>query len=551
MPQSGQSGAVKLDMSTFEPLNEQPVTLDMSTFQPITTMRPGTYQSRPGGPLLHANDPAWKELFRGAMRSAGISPESVEQAPTLGAAFRTGLGQAAQSYWDTIKGETGRYFGAYPPLSRPEMMLLYPFHMMARGIEGIASTAEEGAQDIETGIKRRDPRSIAAGVGSLIGTKAQLGAAETSGEMTGETAKGAAKVKYAVRQAMEPRRIRTGPENILRALDTPPGKGGVRAAKMARDVDIAKADIAELHRTKPIKARGSEAFGKMAENIREYRWKLWKEAHEPLIERHARVPIDHVKLLESGLAEVTQEAADEAPAEADAALKWLIGSIDKPRTLASADKLLREINNNLKGKNIERYGPLQVRVRHAVASALREEIDRVLEQAGEKGVRDVNRRFGALRNIEERLAERGIQEWRKESKKGPIPDWAHLYLFSHPGLGVPMSVGAAIRVGSMLKPSPARLLKKGIRQLGKTSLSPEMPSMPEGRGRPPVGSLPAPATPPPAPGPPGTSIPQSTPPLAPSVPPEVISELSRIAGRQLEPHEAVALLQRLRERGLI
>lgn len=270
-----------------------------------------------------------------------------------------------------------------------------------------------------------------------------------------------------------------GTQGLSEALQTPAGKGGIRAAEMDRNIQIAQSDISKLAREQPLTAKGAERFHEMAEKIGEHQDKLWDEGHKPGIERHANAPIDQANLVSAGQAAITAEAADAAPAEAAAAQKWLETGINKARSLESLDKLVREINDDLRGKDVlNRYGPLQIRVRQAVVKAARGEIDRTLESFGEQGVRDINQRWGALDKIKDRLEERAVQEGRTETRKGPIPDWVHLYSFMHPGLeALPVSVGAGFRIGSMLRPDMATRLGRSYRVLGRAGLEP--PPMPE------------------------------------------------------------------------
>lgn len=298
--------------------------------------------------------------------------------------------------------------------------------------------------------------------------------------------------------ALEPGRLRAAPRNIETALATPAGKGGSRAAQMKSDIHVATADLAEIEKEAPAKVmailkrgKGAENFHELAEKIDTHQEKMWEEGHKPGITRHAEAPIDHNAVANAGRSVLTAEATDAAPQEAAAAQSWLEG-IAKERGLKSADSLVREINDDLKGKGADtRYGPLQVRVRQAVVKALRNEVERVLTDSGEKGVKAVNRRWGALENIKSRLQERAVQEAQREAKQGPVPDWVHLYSFMHPDMG--LSVGAGVAAGKLLRPNPATQLTKGMRQLGRTSLeAPYNSPPPIGWDRPVHGLLPAP-----------------------------------------------------------
>lgn len=303
--------------------------------------------------------------------------------------------------------------------------------------------------------------------------------------------------------AIEARRLAAGPANVEKSLATPPGKAGARAAAMKEDLSIATKDLAAIEKETPAKVstflkrgKGAENFHELAEKIDARQDKLWDEGHQPGIDRHAEAMIDHEKVRTAGQGAMTPEAREAAPAEAQAADIWLQG-IAKERNLKSTDALIREINADLKGKDVgTRYGPLGIRVRQAVVQALRDEVENVLTASGEKGVKAVNRRWGALENIKGRLAERAVQEANAEAKGGVLPDWAHLYSFLHPDAG--LSVGAGVAVGKMLRPSASSRLTKGMRQLGRTNLEAPFEAMPpsdwrEGVETNPARLLPAPA----------------------------------------------------------
>lgn len=282
---------------------------------------------------------------------------------------------------------------------------------------------------------------------------------------------------------LENRRQTRGASNVVEGLDTPGGKGGVRADKMQEDVEVAKGDLADIQRESPISGKDGKAHAETVEKIEDRMEKLWDEGHKPGIERHKDAPINHQALVDAATAEITPEAADAAPGEAQAAQKWITEQVAKPRTLGSADNLIREINADLKSPGAEnRYGPLQVRAKQAVVRALRTEVDRVLTESGEQGVKDVNRRYGALGNIAGRMNERAVQLARAEAKGGVLPDWVHTYMFLHPGAGVTTGVG--IKAAEALKGSVGGSLRRGMRQLGKSNLSSPVGDIPPPGWRP-------------------------------------------------------------------
>lgn len=296
------------------------------------------------------------------------------------------------------------------------------------------------------------------------------------------------------------RRMTKGTDKVTAALDTPAGKGGEKAAKIDKALNDTKADLADLEREQPAAGKGADAFKSLDDKIEDRRQAVWDEGHKPAVKRHKDAPVNMQKVIAEGKRSITAEAAEAAPDEAAAANKFLDG-LNKERTVESTDKLIREINDDLKGQNAAtRYGRLQIRTRQAVIKSLRNELDTSLENMGERGLKDVNRRWGALGEVQDRVRERAVQLFRQESKAGPIPDWVHLYSFMHPS-GVIPAIGAGVRISSMFKPNPGRQLNKGLKLLGSTDLTaPYQAPTPLGWGTPPIGLLPAPATQLPGPG---------------------------------------------------
>jgi hypothetical protein len=309
------------------------------------------------------------------------------------------------------------------------------------------------------------------------------------------------------KRIVEARNARQGPANITKALNTPAGKKGATAAKMAEDVHTATADLAAIEKETPAKVtsllkrgKGSESFRDLADKIDSRQDAMWEEGHKPAIQRQGSQPIDHRIPFAAARKVVTDMATRANGAEAKLAMDWL-NEQNQPTTIGQADNLIREINADLKGKDANtRYGPLQVRVRRAYVDSLRNTMDTQLDNLGEKGVKPVNKRWGALENIKGRLQERAVQEAQKEAKTGPLPDWAHMYMFLHGGNILP-TIGAGIRAGAAMKPAPGTQLTRGMRQLGSnvplfTDPAPFTSNAPPA----PHGLLPAPATELPGPG---------------------------------------------------
>lgn len=276
-----------------------------------------------------------------------------------------------------------------------------------------------------------------------------------------------------LRKAIDERRIAQGTSKL-----TSVARPSSANTEFHGDLETALPDIAEVQRETPLEAKGNERIREFAEKTRARADRVWQESHNPGIERHADAPINHQRLSSAGMRTLTDEARDASPEEARSAEKWIQESVNKPRTLKSADKFLRELNSDTKG-SFNRYGPLMLRVKTMVADALRDEIDRTLEDSGERGVREANRRWGALKSIADTMERRANPAEVAEAS----------------GNNMPMTMrGAAVKTGLKvlgLGPSkPGTLLNRGLTALSKSSLRPEPPFTPAMRV--PIGLLPGP-----------------------------------------------------------
>jgi hypothetical protein len=343
---------------------------------------------------------------------------------------------------------------------------------IAKGLYGAGKELFAGPQD--------EPGVAAHGLGSLIGQGLQLGGLAKGGEVAGE-------LPEKISTALEPGRIEKGQARLGEALRTPPGKGGERAAKMDADLQTVtqSGDLPKIQRDMPVQAKGAERFGELADKIYDYRQELWDKGHNEQVARHRDAPFDNQAVLSRALSAIKK--GHDVP-QATAAREWAQREIPRIETLADADEKIRILNDEIRTLPKEN-GPAGLVTRLETVKALRDGVSAQLESLGEQGVRDVNTRFGALRNIEYRLRERGPTEAGKEARAPWLPDWAHAYMF---GGAHGLALGMGVRAGRMFMPSDAVRLGKGMRMLGKTSLEPSLPQPPQGWGKQPIGLLPSP-----------------------------------------------------------
>lgn len=270
-----------------------------------------------------------------------------------------------------------------------------------------------------------------------------------------------------------------------------------KAVKASQDLDVAKADLAKIERNTPVRGwlragRDSTATFERAQNILDYAENMWQEGHEEPVARHPNNPVDHEALVRAGQEAMTPEmidASNDPQADKASVDRWIDSALNKPRNLQSLDNFLRELNADTK---TARANPAENRllmnVKVKVADAARGEIERVLTNAGEQGVRDVNRRWGALQNVGDRAVRLAERQAGSEGKKGIVPDWAHVYLFTHGG-GIGPSLGVGLRVAEMTKPTQGSQLATGMTRLAKSKLEPGSVGAPPPA---PHGLLPAP-----------------------------------------------------------
>jgi len=303
-------------------------------------------------------------------------------------------------------------------------------------------------------------------------------------------------------RVIEPRNVRIGTEKVGAALKVPTSEEAIAASQgskartlgldEARDLSIARDDLAEIERTRPVTTKGANGMYARAKNTFDYARDLWQQSHKKQIGRHAMMPMDPKSLIDVGEKVLTPEAVENNPTEARAARRWLQG-IAKKRTMASMDELLRYINDDIDRPDaFDKYGNLGLQTKVAVAKQIREDIDNGLEAAGEIGVRDTNKRYAALQTVGARMIKEAIAEDVKGAREGKFPPWLHAYTFLHPSLESILSVGAGINPARMFHPSSSKMLAKGMTRLAKSDLAPPKIKTPAYVGKSPIALLPAP-----------------------------------------------------------
>lgn len=432
---------------------------------------PGAFQQRPGGPILNTST-----SFPSKYETENARPLATRALNE----FTLGATSAISGLPETQHPVTDAAVSAItpPPLPRTPIDLLTspyvnPAAALVRSIgervygvgkELLAPRGEHEAP--EDALLRR-----AHATGTVAGTAAQfVGGKEAAEEVPADT-----------RARMEPRNIAKGTKSYAQGLGLPnppdveglAGKGASDNVNAARDIQIAQKDIAKIERESPARGQGSAATFSHARAIKDYMDTLWEDAHSGPIQRNVNAPINVDAVVQAGMKELTPEAVGSSPANTALARRvsaWVQTEFGKPRSLGSADQMLRELNADLEAPAAQRpFGPLGTRVQGAVRDQLREEINNALIREGEGSINSVNQRWGALRNILDRTIKAGESEAKAEGGKGVLPDWVRTYMFAHM---TGIHAGVSVHPAEMFPATPSKSIVGGAQRLARTSLQP-------------------------------------------------------------------------------
>lgn len=285
-----------------------------------------------------------------------------------------------------------------------------------------------------------------------------------------------------IRQVREPQRIEKATQRIGAGLGIPATEAAANLASptapeginSAKDLRLIQGDLAAIERSSPVKGKNSDATFQRAKNVVDYSKKLWQDQHTAMIDAIPNIPIDHDAVANQAASVITPEARRANPAEARRAEEWIQDGLRQPTTLKSADALLREINQDVDTPAAKQaYGNVLMRAKRQAAASLRDQIDQTLVDNGQSGVRDVNRRFGALNNVADRMIASGLAESRAEGKAPVIPDYLHPYVFMHPSMeGLRVALGFGAHLARMTRSNPASQIGKGMKSLAATEIQP-------------------------------------------------------------------------------
>jgi len=394
---------------------------------------------------------AWDIIPPGPRQAA---QQAVDYAKTAYQGVKSGLGEEREALSNIAEGQ--------PVAPNVGKFAHGALHQTLQATPIVGPPLERAGEDVAA-------KNYSGAAGGMTGTLIDYLGLRAGGEKANET-----EAEATARNAEK------GSAKIKKALATPAGKGGARAAEMDRAIADTQSELASLQREQAVRKPGrvfnrsdADAYHDLAEKIDKRQDEIWKY-HDEMVDRAAErnYEINPANVQRAARQVLTREARAVNPAEARAAEEWLSG-IANIKDVKGVDNMIREINSDLRGKNVLGYGPLQIRVRQAAVRALRQELDATLTRAGETGVADINRRWGALDQIKNRVAERAVQLANQEAKAGKIPEWVHIYTLLHPEA---LAVGASIRAASLLRPRAGRQLVSGLNTLADTAL--ERPNAP-------------------------------------------------------------------------
>jgi len=407
------------------------------------------------GGLAQAGDEASHEYDRARKAGSGIIP-SIATAGVVGAGSLLGVSNKEEEE-QAERGEGGKIIGgAAAPAT---VAALAPL---------VGPAVETGAKGLRAGVIR----PIADTMADRFATPA--------------VAPGLSDVAKA---NLEQPLARRGVEKVLRSSGMPSGQAGLRDA-----FSIAAPDLAEIERSQPIGKSGTQGgiirpdmrLRQTVENIDNRLDDIWKKERQPQIERNAELPtLSREQLL--GDATIDQLKRIEKTFKMD---------IPDQINLGDADKMLVKVNARLRRAEgmtpearalaLELSPDLQKF--NEMKGELHRSIGDLLERVNEPGIKEFNRRYGALSEVRDAL----------RNKMNPVEAERVLDSVRATG-GLGRNVNLFERLH--LKASPGRLAQKGLEDLSRSNLQIVPPIE-----RPPVAGL-LPGIPEPLSGPGDTSGP--------------------------------------------
>lgn len=425
-----------------------------------------------------------QEREEGTLKKAG-------RGLVLGAASGAGIPESQHPVRDLAGGI---YTTLASPPTTPLEQLLPPGvlqgkrvgEMLLRAPGALYTGAKEGAGDIYQGVSTGDWERAGHGAGQFA--TSAIGAMELGRPL----AKGAGKMAKAATNAMKTKAAkseflaphvppgltpgaeanlatpiaRRGTQGVFSAASPAPANVGFREA-----VSYAAPDLAQIERMTPLQKSGGLVRPdyrprEFVTNTDRYMRDLWQNVREPQIERNAQVQVDLRPLKQDMLNSITQMDVESHPAAVREIHRRVAAMPDyEPlRDLDLRRKTLRAELDTFESKSPSKQSVI-VQTRPAIEAtkaqykAVLNKIEDTLHQRGEAGVREFGRRYGALHEVRDALAE----QMNTAESANVLHQLHRLLFFRGP---------ERFATDIIANPSAGRKLQGGLRKLAKSELQP-------------------------------------------------------------------------------
>jgi hypothetical protein len=400
-----------------------------------------------------------------AMPAAGHDPKM-----TFGSALGEELAGVGKGFGGAAMGALETMFGGNPVTQATRMAASVP--EMYQRVQDLRNNPTFKADPYAYAL-RRAPGMIGQASGQAIAGK--ILNPEAGGRALSRPSQA---VADKLASQLAPGRISRGVRDFYEGLELTNPEQGKTALN---NINIAKGDLAEIGRditgsrqglvNRVTGAKGAERLHDLAERIDRHSNDLWDKYHKPVIEKYGSDPVNSKAMVRAATSKLTKASTQVNSTEARAALKW-IKEQDTPTDLGTLDEKIRHINDDIKSKASGKspYGPQNIAVRKAYVQAARAEVERVLQARGEAGILQVNKRYGALRSLQDHIEKQAYKEAVNTSNKPLLPDWVHVYGFMHGFDPSKISVGMSTRLGRMMTSTASDRIMDAVKDLGKSGL---------------------------------------------------------------------------------
>lgn len=242
------------------------------------------------------------------------------------------------------------------------------------------------------------------------------------------------------------RRAARGAERLLGAIRPGPGE-----PEMREELRALLPDLRAFARTRPLRTVETKlATRRAGEGLNDAAAAIWEREHQPMLERHAQLPVNLDPVAERIEEAVTPGIAKEFPQDAQRMLRRADeyrGRVEPLEDVESRRAARRRFETDSKFPD---QPTAEKDLSRAITSGLVQRIEDTLQAAGEPGVREINMRTGRLAKIGDALIRRANAAEGERSRGDRILANAHLFGAGH-GIGRTPYIGAFVRPIGMLR----------------------------------------------------------------------------------------------------